>query len=66
MSKLFGKVVSFDRDTCVGEVQYDLTVMRFHSTSYQGIYNGWPRVGARVEIVLNKRGELVSLHEEGT
>lgn len=66
MSKLFGKVVAFNRNTCVGEVQYDLTVMRFHSTSYQGRNNGWPRVGARVEIVLNRQGTLVSLHEEGT
>lgn len=65
-SKLFGKVVAFDRNTCVGVVQYDLTPMRFHSTSYRGRNNGWPRVGVRVEIVLNHRGELVSLHEEGT
>jgi hypothetical protein len=64
MSKLFGTVVAWNRDTCVGEVQYDLTVVRFHSTSFQG--RGWPRVGLRVEIVLSKRGELVSLHEEGT
>ncbi len=63
MSKLFGTVVAFDRDTCFGVVQYDLTPIRFHSTSYQG--RGWPRVGVRVEIVLNRRGELVSLHEEG-
>jgi hypothetical protein len=64
MSKLYGKIVSFDRNTCVGEVQYDLTVMRFHSTSFQGNFNGWPRVGQRVEIVLTKSGELCSLHAD--
>lgn len=63
MSKLFGKIVAFDRNTCVGEVQYDLTAMRFHSTSFQG--RDWPRVGQRVEIVLTSKGELCSLHEEG-
>jgi hypothetical protein len=62
MSKLFGTIVAFDRNTCVGEVQYDLTTLRFHSTSFAG--SSWPRVGQRVEIVLSQRGELVALHTD--
>lgn len=55
------KIVEFSRDTCFGVVVYDLTPLKFHSTSYHG--HGWPRVGEVVELVFNKAGELLSLHE---
>ena len=58
---LIGKIVAFDRMTCRGEAVYDLSPVRFHSTCFQG--RGWPRVGQKVEIVFNAKGELISLHE---
>lgn len=60
---IHGTVVAFERQFCTGTVVYDLTPLQFHSTSYHGINNGWPRVGARVELVFNDRGDLLSLHE---
>jgi hypothetical protein len=55
-----GKIVAFDRNTCFGEVVYDLTVLRFHSTTFNS--NRWPRVGERVEIAFSKNGEVLSLY----
>jgi hypothetical protein len=57
-----GKIVAFDRDTCVGIAVYDLTSVRFHSTSYQGLTQSWPIVGQTVEIVFNGRDQLVAVH----
>jgi hypothetical protein len=60
--KLLGRIVSFNEDTCVGEVQVDLEVFRFHSTSFRSATSfRWPRVGEQVELVLNKHGHLVSV-----
>jgi hypothetical protein len=60
--KTLGRIVSFDENTCVGEVQVDLEVFRFHSTSFRSATSfRWPRVGEQVELVLNQHGHLVSV-----
>lgn len=53
-----GRVVAFDPRTGWGEAVYDLTVVRFHMTSY---HSGPPALGHRVEIVFNDSGGLISL-----
>jgi len=58
---IYGNIVSFNRETCVGDVTIDLTAVRFHSTSYHG--RSWPRVGQRVEVVFANDGSLLALHE---
>lgn len=60
--KMLGRVVSFDEDTLVGEVQVDLEIYRFHSTSFRSATSfRWPRVGEQVELILNHHGHLVSV-----
>lgn len=54
------KVVAFDQNTLVGIAVYDLTPVRFHSTSFSG--GEWPRVGQDVELVFTERGEILSVH----
>jgi hypothetical protein len=58
-----GVITAWDRNKCIAEARYDMTVVRFHSTSYQGINNSWPVVGKQVEIVFNSSDMLVSVHE---
>lgn len=58
-----GIITAWDRENCVAEATYDMTVVRFHSTSYQGVNNSWPVVGKHVEIVFNSSDTLVSVHE---
>lgn len=63
VSGVNARVVSFDESTLVGEVAYDLTVLRFHSTSFQSDSSfRWPRVGEKVFVVFNSSGELLSVH----
>lgn len=60
--KTLGRIVMFDKNECIGEVQVDLEVYRFHSTSFRSATSfRWPRVGEQVELVLNQHGHLVSL-----
>jgi hypothetical protein len=60
--KLLGRVVSFDEDKLVGEVQVDLEIYRFHSTSFRSATSfRWPRVGEQVELLLNQHGHLISV-----
>jgi hypothetical protein len=47
--KLKGHVLSFNKRTYWGEVGYDLEVLKFHSTSFQG--SRLPVVGELVDIV---------------
>ena len=57
-----GKITAFDQNALVGVAVYDLTSVRFHSTSYQGLTQSWPIVGQVVELVFNSRDQLVSVH----
>ena len=57
-----GRITAFDQNTLVGVAIYDLTPVRFHSTSYQGLTQSWPIVGQAVELVFNGRDQLVSVH----
>lgn len=59
---IVGEVVAFDRETCCGRVRVDLEIFPFHSTSFNASTFRWPRVGERVEVVLNSHGELLALH----
>ena len=60
--KVRGRVVSFDEDKLIGEVQVDLEIYRFHSTSFRSATSfRWPRVGEQVELLLNQHGHLVSV-----
>jgi photosystem II stability/assembly factor-like uncharacterized protein len=56
---LKGHVLSFDERTYWGEVGYDLEVLKFHSTSFQG--NRHPIVGEPVEIVLSDTYNVLSV-----
>lgn len=61
-AKMLGRVVSFDRETCIGKVQVGLDVYRFHSTSFGSVTSfRWPRVGEQVELLLNQHGHFVSV-----
>lgn len=54
------KVVAFDQNTLIGIAVYDLTPVRFHSTSFSD--GEWPRVGQAVELVFTERGDILSVH----
>lgn len=59
---LKGKIVSFDTTTWWGEVQYDLTILQFHGTCFRGMTAHYmPKVGDKVNIVLNSAGRLLSV-----
>jgi hypothetical protein len=54
--------VSFDASTWWGEVCYDLTVLPFHGTSFQGITHEYlPKPGMMVTIILNGEYRLLSV-----
>lgn len=62
--KTYGKVTKFNRFTYFGEVISEAgKTIRFHSTSFSSLVDSWPTIGMSVEIVHNKRGGLVAIHE---
>lgn len=61
-TKADGAVIRFDRETCWGVLVSEGRRREFHSTCFHGGRPArFPRVGEKVEVVLNERDAIVEV-----